>query len=912
MFTITSIRTSILDGLRGWRRHPKLFVGSASGIIAAVMVFVFLAVTRAAPGDITLSPPTGPASGGTSVTMTASPGWTGQTVDFPFGGSGGTTGLMQSFTAPVAGLYKLEVWGAQGGNAPSGGQGGRGGYSTVTVQLNANQVIYIASGGQGGAASGTTGTGGWNGGGNTNSNAGGGGGGASHISLNTATTATPLSDNNVRTNLLVAAGGGGGTQTAGVAGCHGGWGGGTTGGSSQTNVGGGGACTGNGASGGTQTAGGTTLASQGASGTAGIGATSTQQGGSIYGGGGGGGWFGGGASNGTGGGGGGGSGWLRTAALNGVAITNAQTLAGNASFLEPNGTATVGHVGNGYARVTILAPGLYVKPVVQFGTQGGTTTTIPDVNVTWCNYDGSICTNGGAPNTVTFTTPARGSMPQTVDAWLAFDPSKTGEFTYWTPATNYAQQCSTDGGTTWDYRRNIYSGTGSGPPVTGALCRLKLDNAFSGTIVLNDGYSAINPGLSGTFGQGSGPYNDTRFDPSTRTFTVDYTDTYNTAGQYLYYTYNSPDWSTLISYWTVSNQAALMQPSISVTPVPNSGVPNIVQAGDAQAFWIYANSYEILHADNTITLSAGSEVPFQVTTYGALYTGTITITEDLSQSDDPSGTAGSFRQNPMTFSGNGQPQTFFYTPETTTIAQTTNHITLDGASSPAITDDDIDVQVVPAAMRLDGPTNLSRGEYGEYTLTIYDTSISSVALADLINGMSSAGGTFVDTTAAPYDATFTSGTSTYDTTSCTTITIPADPGCERTFRYTVDPGLSHNASYIVINATGDVTDTFASINVTINADALEFACGPSSPNCTIAYVNETSEYTVSPDGIFTGSTTITSPDSGATINFVPGGTASTSWADDAGTKVFNYTPSTPGRYVLSAVTTSTNSAMNQT
>lgn len=892
------IKRGILTNTRVIRdKYSRALKVGIPALLTVSAVGIFLYLANAAAGDVVLTPPTGPATGGTSVTMSASsPGvmWSNQTVDFPFGGAAGTTGMEQTFTAPVAGLYKLEVWGAQGGNAPTGGQGGKGGYSTVTVQLNAGQVIYISSGGQGGAANATTGTGGWNGGGGTNNNTGGGGGGASHIS----TSSGLLSNATVRTNLLVAAGGGGGTQNNGNAGCHGGWGGGTTGGPSQTNVGGGGACTGNGGAGGTQTAGGGSLANQGATGSAGQGATSTQQGGSIYAGGGGGGYFGGGAANGTGGGGGGGSGWLRTAALNGQAITNSSTAAGNTTITEPNGSSATGHTGHGYARVTILASGLYAKPTVQFGT-----VTIADANVTWCNYNSSVCTNGGPANTVTFITPARGSLPATNNVYLSFNPSKTGEFTYWTPATSYTHQCSVDGGTTWNYRSNIYSGPGS-PPTAGALCRIVLNNAFSGTIAIDDGYSAVNSSLSSTITS-----SDSRFNPSTRTFTVDYTDTYNPAGQILYYNYNSPSWGTLISYWDPdrSNEVALMQPAVAVTPTPNNGVPAIIQAGDAQGFWIRANSYEIRGARTT--LSEGSQGSFSITTYGALYTGTITITEDLSHSDNPSGTPGSFSPSTVTFSGTGNPGSFFYTPEVTTVSPSTNYIRLNGNSSPAIANSSLDIKVTPAALRLSGPTTLSRGQYGDYTLTVYDTSINSVELEDLVSA-GSANGTYVDLTGSP-SGTFNSSTNTYDFSGCVAITIPAAAACVRTFRYTVDSnvsaGLGGDAPYIALSATGDIADAFVAVNIT--ADKIVFACGPGSPNCTIAYVGETSEYAIDPNGIFTGSTTISSPDIGASINFsLSGPTAS--WSNEYADKILSYVPSAPGRYVLSAATTSTDPGMN--
>lgn len=60
------------------------------------------------------------------------------------------TGGIQSFTVPNNGLYKLEVWGAKGGNAYSGGvskSGGNGGYSCGYVELKKNQILYIVCGG---------------------------------------------------------------------------------------------------------------------------------------------------------------------------------------------------------------------------------------------------------------------------------------------------------------------------------------------------------------------------------------------------------------------------------------------------------------------------------------------------------------------------------------------------------------------------------------------------------------------------------------------------------------------------------------------------------------------------------------------------------------------------------------------
>ena len=62
----------------------------------------------------------------------------------------GYTGNIQTFTAPYDGNYKLEVWGAQGGQAQGDHQwmayGGRGGYATGVVNLKAGDKLYKGTG----------------------------------------------------------------------------------------------------------------------------------------------------------------------------------------------------------------------------------------------------------------------------------------------------------------------------------------------------------------------------------------------------------------------------------------------------------------------------------------------------------------------------------------------------------------------------------------------------------------------------------------------------------------------------------------------------------------------------------------------------------------------------------------------
>ena len=118
------------------------------------------------------------------------------------------TGSVQSVTLP-AGKYKLETWGAQGGNDTwTGGSnhtGGYGGYSTGVIDNSNDITLYITVGGKG-SNTGTTTNGGYNGGG-ANSGHGSAGGGATSI----ATASGQLKDlvNNKNSILLVAGGGGG-------------------------------------------------------------------------------------------------------------------------------------------------------------------------------------------------------------------------------------------------------------------------------------------------------------------------------------------------------------------------------------------------------------------------------------------------------------------------------------------------------------------------------------------------------------------------------------------------------------------------------------------------------------------------------------------------------------------------------
>lgn len=128
------------------------------------------------------------------------------------------TGAIQTFTAPQAGHYKIELWGAQGGGVDKvDNNGSYGGYACAEIDLAFNEELYIGVGGQGGnpGLGNNNGVGGYNGGGaggkayQSSYHAGGGGGGATHIATTTNRGELKNYSGNTSEVLIVAGGGGG-------------------------------------------------------------------------------------------------------------------------------------------------------------------------------------------------------------------------------------------------------------------------------------------------------------------------------------------------------------------------------------------------------------------------------------------------------------------------------------------------------------------------------------------------------------------------------------------------------------------------------------------------------------------------------------------------------------------------------
>jgi hypothetical protein len=166
-----------------------------------------------------------------------------------------TSSAPYTWTAPAAGTYQFELWGAEGGSnlcARWNIIGGKGGYIKAQKHFNASDVMYLYAGQQGNNTAGlrvggAAAYGGGGKGGNCTGHddrSGAGGGGATFVSTaqNTSTAYDAvISNSTVRAGfqLVAGGGGGGGGYAPPDRGSNGGRGSGTdTGGDSLTNEGG--------------------------------------------------------------------------------------------------------------------------------------------------------------------------------------------------------------------------------------------------------------------------------------------------------------------------------------------------------------------------------------------------------------------------------------------------------------------------------------------------------------------------------------------------------------------------------------------------------------------------------------------------------------------------------------------------
>ena len=271
--------------------------------------------------------------------------------DYEYNNTFSYSSSVQTLTIVKSGYYKLQVYGAAGGNGYNSSTyaGGKGGYANGVIHLNASDVLYIHTGGAGkGSTSKAVQSGGTNGGGAGGYNYGGSGGGATDIRINT---------DSLYARVIVGGGGGGGAYYSGYSG---GAGGGTSGGngtgySTSYNAKGGG--TTSGGTGGSYN-GGSYKGTDGSFGNGGAAATSTTN---NYGrsGGGGGGWYGGGGGGYRGNssyyyygqsGGGGGSSYTYSSST--ASQVPSGWLLNSSYYMTSTSTTSGSRSGNGYAVVT--------------------------------------------------------------------------------------------------------------------------------------------------------------------------------------------------------------------------------------------------------------------------------------------------------------------------------------------------------------------------------------------------------------------------------------------------------------------------------------------------------------------------------------------------------------------------------
>ena len=305
----------------------------------------------------------------------------------------GYTGVEIPFRPHCAGTYRLEVWGASGGNDNDSVSSGYGGYSTGAIVLTKDDYLYINVGGQGSMASSSTNAvsvaeGGYNGGGRAvikynNSGMtrfGGSGGGATSIALVSGLLSTLSSYKGAYNSslgvyesekIIIVAGGGGGNSgyyegSSLVRNSEGGSGGGYIGNSSSF-----------GTTGGTQTQGGHSRYgdTQGV-GTFGQGGNASSDQANMIGGSGGGGFFGGGAVDGVESSpGGGGSGYIGSSSL----IQNNENLMVNKMFcyscaessnLKTYTTSTTGTTEHTFDRNSACSSGYSSSPISECAKLG--------------------------------------------------------------------------------------------------------------------------------------------------------------------------------------------------------------------------------------------------------------------------------------------------------------------------------------------------------------------------------------------------------------------------------------------------------------------------------------------------------------------------------------------------------------
>jgi hypothetical protein len=748
--------------------------------VLAVTLFSALIINYivAAPGITNISPDTGPSTGGTQITIEG-----GGFVDYipaapvSFSAVGCT-----AYTISQSGLYRLETWGAQGGNANIY-QGGRGGYSVGEVRLEAGTIVHVCVGGAGAQASRTSTApfpGGFNGGGgatrgdNGNGKETASGGGATDIRIGI---------NSLYARAIVAGGGGGGvganTTPLGV-GVTGGIGGGLNGGVNTSGY--------NPGNGGTQIAGGTNAICVG-TGSFGVAGSACNVGLDNMSGGGGG-WFGGGSGLP----GGGGSGFIFTSASNTDAtivggtflldsshyLFNAQIIDGGSVMPAPGGGTQTGQGGNGYARITLLTYDVTIGGVgcesVQIISDTQLTCISPphsagpaDVVVTIdgqsftsingytytdslqitgptqlgssvsgnyvisldYNFTGTfILDDGNAGGTFSGADVTSGNQ-------LNFNDTSSSQITYTPPVgfggtitltASYPEDYIADASIIIDLR--VYADTMSlscdssfvipGEPLN---CQITLNGTYAGYIDIQD-MMIDNSSLGGTFTS-----SDPRFLSAYTSFLASHQNTATSDTWVFPFTYISPTWDDIMgNLYDGSNGYTVFWPTLTATAIPVERDFTSIDFFNSFSVGLLAQAYEIISIDApTVGLGGanscvGCGSRFAISTFNAPYLGTITLDSSVLVGGNPQ--QGGF------FSRGGGTQTRTIDVEFNGSGIDMNfrynpdvegeHTIFGTSNDPAITDANISFMVINSNITVVCVLSyIERGQSSDCTLTYY-------------------------------------------------------------------------------------------------------------------------------------------------------------------------------------------------
>lgn len=542
-----------------------------------------------------------------------------------------------------------------------------------------------------------------------------------------------------------------------------------------------------------------------------------------------------------------------------------------------------------------------------FQTGGVPGTTISFTSVT---FNGVAATNVSVSSgtNMTLTVPAYSSANPASDTAVnvvfnyqdqygfTYSLTKTAFYTYKAAARSYTAECQDNQTGSW----NVSPYT---DPSQTLNCRIIVDGPFNGTISLRDLLPTTSTLLGGAFAS-----SDSRFNAGTKAFTLTYNDTIS-GGRTLNFTYTPPSKATLDGIYNGSNGWQIWWPNINSTATPSNSLLTLISSHTNIPVGIRAKEFYVTQVSPNVPC-VGCASSFAISTHGAPYFGTITLngTDNISNSDNPGGSQGTFSVSSINFAGlGGADANFTYTPRVSADNFPTKYVRLAPASaSPAITNGALNIRVVKSGLIIQTASsasdNLYRGGTGHFVLTVAAGWAGTVVISDpLANGAYFTGGVFTDTSSgANPSGTYNSGTRTY--------TFDGTAGNNvRTFDWTVPNQFIFNDYTVNITGipNGDPDDQdWAAVNILANS--LFWRCGTGYANCQYAYVGEVTDYDIRSNGHVTGDADLyeTSADNPAGGSL----TDSTFSFTTADLLTVSYTPDSPGRRALNADMTSSSEA----